>query len=558
MGLVKKIEVRGYKKLTDFEINELAGVNYIVGRNASGKSSLFEVIKLIDQTLELQINQGTTVTGLTSYAFVSDFSAKITLENGGNIEVRIPQNTTITPEGNFGVSTGDPVWVNGQHLSPLSGNRNQVAKERTGIWFRGNYVSPFSETLESATNFIAAQNLPFNFVSIDDVGEEDIVKFLNKYYPLAEDEEISEVTRSIKSDSAILMSIGKKNTKERTGRVPLSQISGGLRAVLRFYFGITQQVRHFGVGPENALVLCIDEPENGLHPSYQKLIPIILNDFVKANPTLNFIVSTHSPFIISAASDIGGDSELQKTYLIADGKLVNLAGDSGSGKAEIGYTGKNCINVVATMLGAGFEDLGINPKTHEEMTVVYCEGSSQVLKDSDLYHLIFSHLSHYIFVSSGGCDEVISGLNISKSSVRFVFGEKSKAIGIIDRSCSSKSIQYGPNPGDKIPMTTKKRPMFSDKDRQLLIKSDTDNAIKVLLRKEIENYLFDPSVVSLLNKKLGSQVVISGKPDYVKGEVKDLVKAPDVVKIELAKIIARYRKSKTKKVYDELLSCLLG
>ena len=49
--------------------------------------------------------------------------------NESFLEVKIPQNTPITTEGNFGVSTGDPVWVNGEHLSPLTGNRKQVVKE---------------------------------------------------------------------------------------------------------------------------------------------------------------------------------------------------------------------------------------------------------------------------------------------------------------------------------------------------------------------------------------------------------------------------------------------
>ncbi|MGQ0518664.1 AAA family ATPase, partial [Bacillus sp. D-CC] len=44
-------------------------------------------------------------------------------------------------------------------------------------------------------------------------------------------------------------------------------------------------------------VVTIDEPENHLHPSMQRSL---LNDFVKAFPKAQFIVVTHSPFIVSS------------------------------------------------------------------------------------------------------------------------------------------------------------------------------------------------------------------------------------------------------------------
>ncbi|UOH20488.1 AAA family ATPase [Acinetobacter sp. NyZ410] len=44
-------------------------------------------------------------------------------------------------------------------------------------------------------------------------------------------------------------------------------------------------------------VITIDEPENHLHPSMQRSL---LNDFVRAFPNAQFIVVTHSPFIVSS------------------------------------------------------------------------------------------------------------------------------------------------------------------------------------------------------------------------------------------------------------------
>ena len=52
----------------------------------------------------------------------------------------------------------------------------------------------------------------------------------------------------------------------------------------------------FGVEDPNTTVI-IDEPENHLHPSMQRSI---LPALARAYPTTRFIVSTHSPFILTS------------------------------------------------------------------------------------------------------------------------------------------------------------------------------------------------------------------------------------------------------------------
>jgi hypothetical protein len=49
-----------------------------------------------------------------------------------------------------------------------------------------------------------------------------------------------------------------------------------------------------------AFVVTIDEPENHLHPSMQRSI---LGNLISAFPSVQFIVATHSPFIVSAVED---------------------------------------------------------------------------------------------------------------------------------------------------------------------------------------------------------------------------------------------------------------
>jgi hypothetical protein len=78
----------------------------------------------------------------------------------------------------------------------------------------------------------------------------------------------------------------------RSGDFALDAMSGGVNAI----FSIAWQISMFGVHDSRTTVV-IDEPENHLHPSMQRSI---LPALAKAYPTTRFIVSTHSPFILTS------------------------------------------------------------------------------------------------------------------------------------------------------------------------------------------------------------------------------------------------------------------
>lgn len=77
-----------------------------------------------------------------------------------------------------------------------------------------------------------------------------------------------------------------------TGDFPLDAMSGGVSAI----FGMAWQIHVYGADKSGCTVI-IDEPENHLHPSMQREFLALLR---KAFPTYRFIVSTHSPFIVSS------------------------------------------------------------------------------------------------------------------------------------------------------------------------------------------------------------------------------------------------------------------
>jgi predicted ATPase len=80
-----------------------------------------------------------------------------------------------------------------------------------------------------------------------------------------------------------------------TGEFPIDAVSGGVASIIDLAWQIYMYDNN-----GFPFVVTIDEPENHLHPEIQKNL---LPNMVDAFPTCQFIVATHSPFIISSISE---------------------------------------------------------------------------------------------------------------------------------------------------------------------------------------------------------------------------------------------------------------
>jgi len=81
----------------------------------------------------------------------------------------------------------------------------------------------------------------------------------------------------------------------KSGEFLLDSVSGGISALI----DLAWQIHTFS-DENDQFVVAIDEPENHLHPSMQRaLLPNLLEAF----PKVQFIVASHSPFIVTSVRD---------------------------------------------------------------------------------------------------------------------------------------------------------------------------------------------------------------------------------------------------------------
>jgi hypothetical protein len=119
--------------------------------------------------------------------------------------------------------------------------------------------------------------------------------------------------------------------------------------------------------PDACLVILIEEIEKTFHPAALKKILAALVEcahlrrngisgsnmqgHLKISVPTQIFITTHSPFLISAAAEFSSD--LVKVYLLKDGKTADIKGKAGG---ESGYGGTEALFAANAMLGASQRD----------------------------------------------------------------------------------------------------------------------------------------------------------------------------------------------------------
>ncbi len=117
-----------------------------------------------------------------------------------------------------------------------------------------------------------------------------------------------------------------------TGNFLMDAASGGVMAIIDISWQIYIYSLTSGVKDATGFTVIMDEPENHLHPSMQRSL---LSNLMTAFPMAQFIVATHSPFMVSSVQD---STVYVLRYVPVEDEQDELDSDEGSPLTRLVYS----------------------------------------------------------------------------------------------------------------------------------------------------------------------------------------------------------------------------
>lgn len=447
---IKKIQLRNFKRFDNLTIdlsNSPKKIIALVGPNGCGKSSIFDAF---EAKLKSVRNNGTENDSYYSKAlYYSDESIRSNNYSHNDSIIIEPQPITrksfyirtsyrFTPKINVTqIQAMQDVFSD--NSDPISSISLDTRLESNYRRLSGDAYEKFDEGSQTG----------------DEVREALIGK-INQILSNILDIKISSLGNIIKQRGQFYFKKGNVSD------FPYSNLSAGEKEVIDIIIDLIIKVKDY-----NETVFCIDEPELHLNTAIQRKLIIEIEKLVPDNCQL--WIATHSiGFLRALQEELKDDTQIldfsEKDYFTGEKEIF-----------PIKPTRKSWQRIFNTAL----EDLTglISPKR-----IIYCEGKDKPGKngkehglDANVYNNIFSEkYPDTQFVSSGGHTELDKRSDIALAILTKVFND----------------IEI---------LVLKDRDMLSDKDateedRQKYLNINSDHH-RVIKRREIENYLFDESVL---------------------------------------------------------------
>lgn len=319
--LIEKIKLRNILSFGDKgEEIELQPLNIIIGQNASGKSNLVDVIKLLRSLTQ----EKGLVTFISRNGGISEWIYKGSLtRNDSVIDVEFSdgiddvnyflefgqykQRLSVKSERVKNLKTADVIeknfyFDNDTLLSKPLGKFMDRGKYFAYLKSKNNF-SKFIFYTDIETNRSSEIRRPQSIDSLNDFLEEQgsnlslvldglesrtgikekIIHYLQKFNTQIETYSIEKISDFVQ------LYIQEKNLTNKISAYRLSD--GTLR-----YLCLLAILCH----PEPPPLICIEEPETGLHPD---ILPTIAELMIEASQRTQLIVTTHSDILVSAFSE---------------------------------------------------------------------------------------------------------------------------------------------------------------------------------------------------------------------------------------------------------------
>jgi len=444
---ITKVHLKNFKRFTELEIKEIppeAKLVVLVGPNGCGKSSVFD-------------------------AFEKVFNI----------------NKSVIPEEDYLRKDENQPWIceietdKGSFGNNSFGNNNVIPPEKNALYVRSSYrvnpqfnvgqINSMPDSLEDhdrpkrmieldqriANNY---QRLWFNLIRKVYYGKvDDTKKFEDKLNSILEnvlDIKLSDIGNPVEGRGQLYF---KKGIVEKFS---FKNLSSGEKEVIDIIIDLIVKVEKF-----NDTIFCIDEPDLHLNTSIQaKLLEEILN-LIPDNSQL--WISTHSLGFIRKAIEIYRKSGGKKAI------ILDLSEKDFDQNVEIKPLVPTSV-AMRKLFEVALEDLSsmVIPSK-----IYFCEGNTSEYEqsiqkmgfDAEVLNKIF-YDQDVIFVSSGGKNGVQKAHQLLLKIIKETEGLRG-IYSIVDRD------------------------NLSDEERNEKMRNEP--TLKIWSRREIENYLFDKSIIKL-------------------------------------------------------------
>lgn len=313
---IRKIHIRNFKSLVDFELESPKPFCAFVGPNASGKSNIFEALEFLNYTVRFSTEAPSFFGGrdsVLSYlrrndlAHFSDLYISIATIFEDDIVLGFwgvfPEYSSNVPSFSIIASSYDA--PSNQQMNIFDINDSTKRKEFIKEWSLGSgriyeddferFADGFSRVFIGNANLKRtpalnsklspdASNLPQIIGKIfeSDLKRNDFIEWLRILIPEFENIEIKKSNIDASYDFLV---------KEKTSDKPFSRnlISDGTYNILSLMAAVYQS--------DQPQFLCIEEPENGLHPEAIELLVDFFREKVEAEGH-HIWINTHSPTLV--------------------------------------------------------------------------------------------------------------------------------------------------------------------------------------------------------------------------------------------------------------------
>ncbi|KEF40386.1 AAA domain [Schinkia azotoformans MEV2011] len=324
--ILKSLEINKWNQFDKITLEFNPKLTIITGANGSGKST---IIRLISRVMGWEYNETATplLSTKESYRFLSGITLNILneflneeqnqqhlgvnignlLTNQGQINIYVPKQAE---SAIYSVNFHPYLQLKGvnipshriQHTyKPIKSIpvKPRTKKEAFNLFNesfkkRTMSMSYYNPTEDDPTAHIKATLMSLavfgkgnEFVTNDDRAYELFVGFV-RVLKLLLPETLGFKELKVKDGEIILVT--------ETGHFLIDSVSGGIGAII----DLAWQIYMYDDNETESFVVLLDEAENHLHPSMQRsLLPNLLEAF----PNVQFVVTTHSPFMVNSVQD---------------------------------------------------------------------------------------------------------------------------------------------------------------------------------------------------------------------------------------------------------------